>query len=49
MFFNRDNIAQPTTLFDAKHGHRGAELMEKLWDCHQNLEKTEDFVQASGL
>ena len=27
---------------------QGAELREKLWGCSQNLEKTVDFVQASG-
>ena len=27
---------------------QGAELREKLWGCSQNLEKTVDFVWASG-
>ena len=41
---------QPTTLSQARRGRRGggAELRGKLWSCRQNLEKTQDFVRASG-
>ena len=46
-------LPTPPTLLDARQGRKGggegAELKGKLCGCRQNMEKTVDFLLASGL